>query len=137
MPNLRVIHTEKDREEVIAWLATCKLGTRVEVRGPRRTLPQNDKMWAMLTDIARQRKTIDNREFTPEQWKSIFMEALGHEQDILPKLNNDGFFTVDTSTSKLSEAEMSDLIEFMFSWGAEVGVEWSDPNLRSQEAMRR
>lgn len=137
MANLRVIHTEKDRAEVIAWVAQCKLGTRIEARGPRRTLPQNDKMWAMLTDIARQRKKIGDREFTPEQWKSIFMEALGHEQDILPKLNNDGFFTVDTSTSKLSEAEMSDLIEYMFAWGAENNVVWSDPKLRSQEEMMR
>jgi hypothetical protein len=137
VPNVRVIHTERDREEILAWFATARLGTRVEVRGPRRTLPQNDKMWAMLTDIVRQRKVIDNREFSTEQWKAIFMEALGHEQDILPRLNGDGFFATDTSTSKLSDQEMSDLIEFIFAWGAENSVVWSDPKLRSQEEMMR
>jgi hypothetical protein len=134
--NVRVIHTEKDREEILAWISTCRLGTRIEARGPRRTLPQNDKMWAMLTDIARQRKTLNGQELTTEQWKTVFMQALGKEPDILPTLDG-GFFTADTSTSKLSETEMSDLIEYIYAWGAENSVVWSDPKLRSQEEMMR
>lgn len=137
MANLRVIHTEEDRQQIIDWIKSARLKTRVEVKGPRRTLPQNDKMWAMLTDIARGKKTINGREFPPEKWKSIFMQALGHEQDVLPTLDGSDFFVIDTSTSKLSEAEMSDLIEFIYAWGAENSVVWSDPELRSQEEMRR
>ena len=133
----RVIYSETDRQEILAWIKSARLKTRVEVRGPRRTLPQNDKMWAMLSDIVRQRKKINGQEFSTEQWKSIFMEALGHEQDVLPKLDGSDFFTVDTSTSKLDEQQMSDLIEFMFAWGAENHVEWSDPNMRSLEESRR
>jgi hypothetical protein len=138
MPSVRVIHTEQDREEILAYIRKARLKSRVEVKGPARTNDQNSKMWAMLTDITRQRKQINGQEFKPEQWKCIFMEALGHEQDILPKLDGSDFFVSEQSTSKLSVEQMSALIEFMFAWGAENNVEWSDPELRSlMEAIRR
>lgn len=137
---VEVIYTEADRDRVLGWIRVARLKSRVEIRGPRRTLPQNDKMWAMLTDIVKQKKKINGQTYTTDQWKAIFMQALGHELrgDVLPTLDGTDFFTVDgTSSSKLSDTEMSDLIEFMFAWGAENHVEWSDPNLRSLEESRR
>lgn len=135
---LAVIHTETDRQRVLDWITRAPLESRVEMNGPRRTKSQNDRMWAMLTDIVAQKKTCQGRTFDTNQWKAMFMEALGHEQETLPRLNGNGFFAVETSTSKLSTSEMSDLIDFMFAWGAENDVIWSDPELRSlEESMRR
>jgi hypothetical protein len=137
---LQVLHSEADREMVLEWIRKARLKSRVEIRGPRRTLPQNDKMWAMLTDIVKQKKTINERTFNTEQWKSIFMQALGIEMkgETLPTIDGRDWFVVDTfSSSKLSEQEMSDLIEFMFAWGAENNVRWSDPEWQSIEGMLR
>jgi hypothetical protein len=37
------------------------------------------------------------------------------------------FVPYGQSSSDLSVAEMTELLEFMFCWGAENGVVWSDP----------
>jgi hypothetical protein len=134
---VRVIHDETDRNQIIEWIKAARVKTRVEIHGPRRSLPQNAKLWAMLTDIVVQKKTINGQTFKTDQWKSIFMQALGHEVDVLPTLDGNDFFAAELSTSKLSEQEMSDLIEYIYAWGAENHVVWSDPVLNSYEEMRR
>jgi hypothetical protein len=134
---LTVIRTEKDRAEAVGWVTKAKVGTRILFRGPTRTLPQNDRMWAMLTDIVKQKKTIDGREFTTDEWKCIFLEALGHETAYLPSLDGKRFVPMGNSSSELSTEEMSALIEFMFAWGAENSVRWSDPSLCGYEEMMR
>lgn len=119
------------------WVTKAEVGTRIQFRGPTRTLPQNDRFWAMLTDIVKQGKEIDGKKFTTEEWKAIFMEALGHEQRFLPSLDGKRFVPLGQSSSSLTKEDMSDLIEFMFAWGAENDVRWSDPALRGYESMMR
>lgn len=101
-------------------------GTRLEFKGPQRSIEQNSRMWAMLTDIATQ-KTLAGRKFGTDQWKVIFMHACGREIQFLPTLDNSTFIPWGQSSSDLSTAEMSELIECMFAWGSENGVTWSDP----------
>jgi hypothetical protein len=141
---LRIINGDRDRADVIDWVNRCKDGSRVEGRGPARTLPQNDRMWAMLTDIVKQRKTVDGREFSTTEWKSMFLEQLAFEterehlkQNYVPSLDGRRFVAVGDSTSKLGKEEFSDLIESIYAWGAENGVEWSDPTLDSYISMMR
>lgn len=107
------------------WVAGVPAGTRVEFKAPKRTLPQNDRMWAMLTDIAAQKVHAD-RKYTPDQWKVLFLHACGREVQFVPSLDNKTFIPWGQSSSDLSKSEMTDLIEFMFSWGAENGVTFHD-----------
>lgn len=137
--SVRIIHLEEQRKSILEWsvdwIRRARLKSRVELRGPARTSDQNRKMWAMLTDIVVQEKTINGQQYDEDQWKCIFMEALGHEPDILPKLSGRGWFPVNTSTSKLSIPQMAALIDFIYAWGAENSVVWSDPELGSYIAM--
>jgi NinB protein len=107
------------------WIDGLPAGTRVTFKGPKRTLEQNDCMWAMLTDIARQ-KTLNGRRWSTGQWKVIFLEALGRETAFIPSLDGK-FIPYGQSSSDLSVEEMSNLIEFMFAWGAENNVRWTKP----------
>lgn len=109
------------------WIAKVPVGTRVEFKAPKRTLPQNDRMWAMLTDIAAQ-KDHAGRKYTPDQWKVLFMHACGREVSFVLSLDEKTFIPWGQSSSDLSKEEMTDLIEFMFSWGAENGVIFHDPD---------
>jgi hypothetical protein len=61
-----------------------------------------------------------------DQWKVIFLEALDHELAFIPSLDGK-FIPYGQSSSDLSVKEMSELIEFMFAWGAENNVRWTDP----------
>lgn len=135
MPTLAIIHDENDRQQVISWIKTCPEGTRVQLKKPARTLPQNDRLWAMLTDIVKQKKTIGGQTFTTDEWKAIFLQALGVELHTLPTLDGRNFFGTSYSSSAMTKEGMSDLIEFMFAWGAENDVIWSDPAMKSYEDM--
>ena len=66
-------------------------------------------MWAMLTEIAASGKLRDQR-WTPDQWKSIFMQSLGHPVEVLPSLDGKSWFPVSLSSSRLSKEQMSEMI---------------------------
>ncbi len=95
----------------------------VNIQERKRSISQNDLMWALLSDISRAKP--DGRSMTTDRWKMAFMDACGHEVQFEQGLNG-GFFPVGHSSSKLSVSEMSELIEFIFSWGAEKGVQFSE-----------
>lgn len=101
-------------------------GYEVEFRQQRRTSEQNAKMWAMLSDIAKQTDWHGSR-LQSEDWKLLFMQALTSELRLVPNMAGDGFVPLGWSSSRLRKGEMSDLIELMFKFGAERGVVWSDP----------
>jgi hypothetical protein len=107
------------------WIGKLPVGTRVEFREPKRTTPQNARMWAMLTDIAAQKEHFGRR-YPTEAWKAIFLHALGKETTFIPALDGAGFLPLGQSSSDLSKREMSDLIEMMKWWGAEHGVVFHD-----------
>jgi len=113
------------RREAHQFIEKAPIGTRVELKAAKRTLPQNDRMWAMLTDISRQKEHA-GRKYTPDQWKVLFMHACGREVQFIPSLDNSTFIPWGQSSSDLSVGEMSDLIEFMQAWGAENGVVFHD-----------
>lgn len=122
---LLVLTTEEARQKATGWVAKAPAGTRVEFKGPKRSLPQNDRMWAMLTDISVQ-KEHNGRKYPPDVWKVLFMDACGREVQFIPKLDGTGFLPFGQSSSELSKAEMSDLIDFMLQWGSENAVAFQD-----------
>lgn len=113
-----------DRARAAALLAKAPLGTRVEFKASKRSLPQNDRMWAMLTDVARQLPWHGTR-LTAEDWKLIFLDGLKGEVRTVPNLENNGFVSLRRS-SDLSKDEMSNLIDLIGAFGAEHGVQFGD-----------
>lgn len=121
---LIVITGMGSREKAKRWIERAPTGTRIEFKATKRTLPQNDKMWAMLTDVAAQ-ATHAGRKFGTDEWKAIFLHALGRETQFVPSLDGATFLPLTNRSSDLSKSEMSDLIELMLAWGAERGIVWS------------
>jgi hypothetical protein len=62
---------------------------------------------------------------TAEVWKELFCHACGHAVQFEIGLNGQPFPT-GFRTSKMSKAQMGDLITFIQAWGDEHGVRWSD-----------
>jgi hypothetical protein len=125
---LITLSAPSDRLRAADWVRRLPQGTRLEFKKPRRTLPQNDRMWAMLTDVAAQKQHAGRR-YTPDQWKILFMHGCGREVQFIPALDNSTFIPWGQSSSDLSKEEMTDLIEFIFCWGASNDVVWSDPSI--------
>lgn len=128
-----IITNQAERDKATRWAQGVSVGTRIEFKEPKRTLPQNDRFWAMLTDIAEAMKER-GREYAPDQWKVIFMTAYGHEVKFLPSLDMKTFIPVGHSSSDLSVREMSDLMEFMSAWAAENGITLNDHKSPDGEA---
>jgi hypothetical protein len=117
--------TPADKAKCIDWINRAPFGSRVGFVGPRRSLSQNSRFWAMLTDISQQYKHGD-RYYTPDQWKVLFLHAIGREFKFLPSLDGTTVVPYGKSSSNLSKAEMAELMEFIEAWGAEHGVIFHD-----------
>jgi hypothetical protein len=118
-----ILSTDKARARAIELIVQAQDGWIAELREPRRTGEQNDKMWAMLTDISRAEPM--GRKHTPDDWKAILMNACGWECQFIEGLDGRPF-PQGFRSSQLTKGQMSSLIEFMFAFGAEHGVAWSD-----------
>lgn len=123
---LVILQSEADRNRAANWAQKAPPGTRVEFKQPKRTTDQNARMWAMLTDIARQ-LPWHGVKLSPDDWKLIFLDALKREMRLAPNIDGTGFVNLGRSSSDLSKSEMSDLMELMSEFGARHGVVWSDP----------
>jgi hypothetical protein len=124
-----VLSSTKDREIAADWLRRSPIGTRVEFKGPRRSLEQNSRFWAMLTDVAVQGR-IDGRRYNTEQWKLIFLHAYADERGIemqyLPAIHRHGMVPCGRSSSDLSVGEMSEVMDYIAAWGAENNITFHD-----------
>lgn len=120
-----ILNSKSDRDKAVRLLINAPTGTRVEFKAARRSLPQNDRMWAMLTDVASQ-VVWHGQKYRPEDWKIILMSGLKRELRAVPNIAGDGFVEIGTSSSDLSKQEMTELIELIFAFGAQNGVTFHD-----------
>lgn len=127
---LITIRGKDDRDRAAKWAQGVPTGTRIEFKETKRSLPQNDLMWSLLTEVARQKEHA-GRKYTPDEWKTIFMHAWGREVQFVPSLDHKTFIPFAARSSDLSKGEMTELIEFILCWCAENGVE---VNLGSEAA---
>lgn len=116
-----VLNSPTDRQRACAWATNAPVGTRVEFKEIKRSLPQNDRMWAMLTEIS---KATDCHgiELTPDEWKVWFMDALSGELRVVPNMAGTGFVHLGRRSSQLSRAEMGDLMELIEMFAAQRGI---------------
>lgn len=95
----------------------------LELRERTRSDEQNDALHGLIDQILKQRPFLNGIRMDKVRMKAVFMQALGHELQMLPTLAGDGFFPMGLSTSKLTVSQFTDLIEFILAWCAEQGLE--------------
>ena len=118
-----ILAADRFRQKALAWIAKAPLGTRVTFQGPQRSLPQNDKMWAMLTEVSEQ---LDwhGQKYQPDDWKDYMMHGLRRGRWMPDE--DGGMVPIGMRTSKLSKSEFAELITFIEAFGARHGVVFSD-----------
>lgn len=121
-----ILRSKLDRAKVKGWIDQLPDLSRVSLARPKRSLPQNDRFWAMLTELAEQKPTHCGLPMDPVKWKAIMMQALGAEMVMLPTLDGQNWFPLGLRSSELSRDEMSALIEYIQAWAAQNGVTFSD-----------
>lgn len=118
---------QEQRDLAKRIIDSAPLGAEVNIREAGRTLDQNALFWVLLSDIARAKP--QGRRHTPDMWKAIFMKACGHHVMFLEGVDGEPF-PYGFRSSRLTKGEMSQLIEMIYAYGAEHGVQWSEPQER-------
>lgn len=115
-----------DRERAVKWIDQAPAGTRVLFKESKRTVDQNSKLWASLTDVATQLDWHGKR-LSPDSWKLLFLDALTGEMNLVPNIEGTGFVNLGRSSSNLSKADFANLLELIAAFGAQHGVKFHDP----------
>jgi hypothetical protein len=118
-----VLNSAFARKRALTVVGNAPDGYVISVEEPRRTLSQNDKLWAMLGDIATSKPL--GRRHTPDDWKAIAMNACGWECQFCEGLDGRPF-PLGFRSSKLTKSQMATLINWLQAFGDENGVRWSD-----------
>ena len=123
MAQVVIIRGEDQRRLAKHLIDRAPTDAVVTIKEGTRTPDQNSKFYAMLSDISRSKP--QGRKHTPDVWKALMMKACGHQVQFALGIDGEPF-PIGFRSSQLSKAQMSDLIEFMYQFGAENGVVWSD-----------
>jgi hypothetical protein len=123
---LLVLHSPEIRARAVDWVRRAPAETRVEFKGPKRSLDQNSRFWAMLTDVATQLRW-HGLTLSTDDWRLIFLDALKRELRMVPNIDGSGFVNLGRSSSDLSKSEMADLITLIEAFGAQHGVVFHEP----------
>lgn len=96
---------------------------------PTRTLEQSAKLHAMLGDVSKQVLwPVNGKEerLSIDDWKGIVLASLIQEKRMAAGIRG-GFVILGKRSSSLTIREMSEAIEFLYAFGDERGVVWSEP----------
>ncbi len=121
---LIILQSSAERARATQWIAKAPPGTRVEFKATKRSLDQNAKMWACLTDIAGQ-VVWYGQKLSADDWKDVFTASLRRAR-VVPGIDHGTYVPLGMRTSDMSKDEMSALIELMLAFGAEHQVVFHD-----------
>ncbi|MBN3822301.1 hypothetical protein G3O00_01540 [Burkholderia sp. Ac-20384] len=122
-------------------------GFIVEIKPPPKSRDQEAKYHSMFSEIAKQVPFMGAMRDL-ETWKRLLVDAFARvkaaEGDpvqgvgaIIPNLDGSGFVQLGVQTRRFSKRHASEFIEFLYAWGAENNVTWSETAARGYEEMAR
>lgn len=123
------INGDADRKLIARWAAQVPVNTTVEFRAPRRSTDQNALMWSLLTQISKEVEWFGKKR-SPEDWKDLTTAAL-RGAEFVPGLTPGTVVPLGMRTSQMTSAEINELIESLFAFGAERGVKFRELELVS------
>lgn len=129
MSRVTVLLTNREtRDRAKAWIDKAPMNAVMTLAESKRSIPQNDRMHAMLTDVARQVPIWGGVRIGKDEWKLIFLDGLKREMRLVPNLDGDGVVSLSgKSSSELTKDEMTGMIDLIFKFGAEHEVQFHDP----------
>lgn len=108
----------------------------VAFKKPVKTRPQEEKYHAQIRDISEQCEFM-GRMWDEADWKRLLIDAFGRikaeEGDPLPgwnkfapSLDGSGFVQLAISSTTFDKEIASEFIEYLYAYGSESGVAWSE-----------
>lgn len=116
-----IIRCKADRQKVATWANNVEAGTTVEFKKKRRSVDQNALLWSCLGEISRQ---VDwyGQKLSSDDWKDVFTASLRRAR-VVPGLEAGTYVPLGMRTSEMTKQEFSDLLELIYAFAAERGVQ--------------
>jgi len=116
-----ILNGKIERDKARAWIDKAPPGTRVEFKASKRSIPQNDRLHAMLTVLAEQ-LAWHGQKLDVDDWKLVFLDGLNREVRVVPSLDGRGFVNLGRRTSRLTKDEFTQLMDLIEMFAAQQGV---------------
>ncbi len=105
-------------------------------REPVKSRDQEERYHAMIGDIAKQREFLGRR-WHKDDWKRILIDAfakamrdagtpLHHDGRVVPSLDGLRVVQLGIQSRDFRKSEATAFIDYLFAWGAEHDVRWSE-----------
>jgi hypothetical protein len=111
----------------------------LDIKEPTRTAEQNKKMWPLLKDLSDQVIWFGNK-YDSDDWKDLITALVAkskkQEQRMAPGLDG-GVVMFGQRTSKMNVRQMVEVIEAIYWFGTQQGVQFSDKSRLEIEWAKR
>lgn len=112
------------RKAICRHILAAPEGYQVEIKPAMRSLDQNAKLHAILSEVSKQAEYIGKKR-SIEFWKGLFVSgwqiATGQKPDIVPGLEGE-FINIRESTTTLTKSRMASLVDYITAWSIDNGV---------------
>lgn len=126
------------RNGACEFIKTAPENYLVEIREPTRNLQQNALIHSLVAQIARTCE-FNHQKLTPLDWKRLLLDAYGRIKAaegeplkgwgrVFPSLDHSGVVQLGIQSRSLSISQASEFVSYLYAWGADNDVEWSDKN---------
>jgi hypothetical protein len=120
---------ERVRSNAMQALHMAPEGHVVTIAPPTRSLEQNAKLHAILTDLARSGMKWAGKRRTMEEWKAIVISghavATGAGGEVIPGIEGE-FVAIRESSAHMNVSRAASLIEYLLAFCAEQGIELTE-----------
>lgn len=111
----------------------------LDIKEPTRTVEQNKKMWPLLKDLSDQVIWFGNK-YDSDDWKDLITALVAkskkQEQRMAPGLDG-GVVMFGQRTSKMNVRQMVEVIEAIYWFGTQQGVQFSEKSRLEIEWAKR
>ena len=135
-------HGQKgNRLYICQYIMDSAEGWNVDITEPKKKREQEEKYHAMISDVSRQVKHI-GRKWDAEDMKRLLVDEfademrlagtpLHHDGRVTPSFDGRRIVQLGMQTRDFYIKEASQFIEFLYAFGAQKSVVWSDPGERA------
>lgn len=102
----------------------------IEVTKVTKSREQEKKYHSMIGEIAQQAQHLGAK-WNADDWKRMLVDQFSREKNLapsrfVPALDGSGIVQLGLQTRKFKVDEASDFIEWLYAWGAENGIAFSE-----------
>jgi hypothetical protein len=101
----------------------------LEIKAANKSREQEEKYHAMIGEIAKLASHLGAK-WDAESWKRLLVDQFCRDSGIktgavIPNLSGDGIVQLGHQTRKFTKEQASEFVEWLFAWGAEHGITYT------------